>query len=184
MPVSITYRSVKGSSLTAAEVDGNFQALSDWIDAFEADPTPPNGIANITQDGTQLTIFLDDSTALGPFTLPSAIAIVPVVEKSASAMTLALADRNTFMRCTHADGCVVTLPLDADSDIPLHAEFHFRQCTSGAVSIEAPSDITINGIAGFLDQTGAVGAVMTLKHVGADEWDLFGLLAEDSTATA
>lgn len=185
MPVSLTLRSVKGSALTIVELDGNFEALKAWIDAFEASPTPPNGIANIVQEGTQLTIFLDDATELGPFTLPSATAITPVVTKSATEFTLATSDRSTYMRCTSASGCNVIIPLNDDDDIPIHSEFHFRRGPeAGQISVEAAPGVTLNGIEGFANASGAAGSVMTLKKVDEDEWDLFGLLAEETTGTA
>lgn len=187
MPVSITYRTAggwgagQGSNLSPAQVDDNFYSIQQWIDAFEADPTPPNGIANITQDGSQITIYLDDSTALGPFTLPSAVAITPVVTKSGTTLTIATADRGSYMRLTNAAGCAVTVPANDDDPIPIHSEFHFRRC-AGQVTFDAPTGTIIRGIDGFLDELGATGAVATLKKIATDEWDLFGLLLEDVSA--
>jgi hypothetical protein len=184
MPLDLLLRSEKGSALTIEELDANWTAIMAWVAAFEADPTPPNGIANIVQEGTQLTIFLDDATELGPFTLPSATAITPVVEKSASSFTLASEDRSTYMRCTNVAGCTITVPLNSEDPIPIHSEFHFRQCTAGGLIFEAPTDVTINGIDGFGLATDTQGAVVTLKKVDDDEWDIFGLLAEETTASA
>lgn len=180
MPVSLTYRSVKGSKLTAGEVDANFQEIADWIANQEANPTPPNGIASIVQDGTQLTIFLDDGSEEGPFTLPSATAITPAVTKSGTTLTLASTDRSTYMRFTHADGCFVSWD---DDDIPLHSELHFFQA-GGPVILDEATDRTINRRVGFDVITGGFGCVMTLKKVDDNEYDLFGALAETgSTAT-
>ena len=189
MPVDITYRTTgawgagQGSNLSAAQVDENFYSIQQWIDAFEADPAPPNGIANIVQEGSQITIYLDDATALGPFTLPSAVAITPVATKSGTTLTIATADRGSYMRLTNAAGCAITVPANDDDPIPVHSEFHFRRGpTAGQITFDAPTGVTINGIDGFLDELGAPGAVATLKKIATDEWDLFGLLLEDVSA--
>ena len=180
MPVAIILRSVKGSNLTPTEVDTNFTNLKDAVEDLQDNPTPPNGIASIVQEGTQLTIYLDDSTTLGPFTLPSATAITPFAEKAGTTLTLASADRSTYMRFTHQDGCFVSWD---DDDLPLHSELHFFQA-GGPVILEETTDRTINRRVGFDVITGGFGCVMTLKKVGDTEYDLFGALAEiGSTAT-
>lgn len=73
MPVSITYRSVKGSNLTAAEVDGNFQSISDAIDDLEENPPDAISIAEISVTGGRMTITLTDASTFGPFDLPTAV---------------------------------------------------------------------------------------------------------------
>jgi hypothetical protein len=62
----------EGTNLTAAQVDENFYTVDQKIDSEIAALPEPNGIANIVQDGTQITIILDDATEEGPFTLPQA----------------------------------------------------------------------------------------------------------------
>lgn len=189
MPLAITYRTAGawgagiGVNLTPAQVDVNFYELANWIETFE--PEPPNGIANIVQEGSVITFYLDNAESFA-VTLPSAPAIVPFVEKTAATMTLSIDDRNTFMNCSHASGMVVTIPLDIDSTIPLHAEFHFRQDGTGPITLDVPTDITVNGIAGFDLATNKAGAVFTLKHTDVEDvWVMFGLLAPtEETATA
>jgi len=183
MPVTLTYRAVKGSPLTWDELDANFQSISDWIDDAEANPTPPNGIANIVQEGSVITFYLDNSDSFA-VTLPTAPAIIPFVEKSANSFTLSINDRNTMMNCTHVDGCEITIPLDDDSNIPLHAEFHFRQDGFGAITFNVPTDVEVKGIQGLLDATNRGGAVFTLKHTNEEDvWVIFGLLTDDVSAT-
>jgi hypothetical protein len=89
------------------------------------------------------------------------------------------------MRCTNAAGCNVIIPLNDDDAIPIHSEFHFRRGPdAGQITIEETPGVTLNGIEGFVNECGPAGAVMTLKKVDEDEWDLFGLLAETSTGSA
>jgi len=82
-----------------------------------------------------------------------------------------------YHRCTNAAGCAVTIPLDATADYPVGSEFHFRQNGAAAVTIAGAVGVTINGPTGFDAETADVGAVVTVKKVAANEWDMFGLLA-------
>jgi hypothetical protein len=187
MMLSLIFRTVgawgagKGSDLTPAEIDGNFYEIKQAVEDLQDNPTLPSEISNITVTGSQMTIWLENGDFFGPYTLPSAPATIPVVTKSGATLTPALADRNTYMRCTAAGGCVVTLDDDAAVDFPIGAELHFRQ-DQGQITFEAVTGVTINGVAGFLDATAGAGAVATLKKVAANEWDLFGLLAPDVSA--
>ena len=64
----------KGANLTPAEVDGNFRELAERLVAVEASAgEAANGIANVTVVGSQMTVCLEDGTALGPYTLPTAM---------------------------------------------------------------------------------------------------------------
>jgi len=181
--MTITYRDTKGSNLTPAEVDANFRDVVAQIAAAVAGAAAPNGISNIVVSGTQMTIYLDDATALGPFTLPRApFRPTITLTETTAARTLDLTDANGYIRCTNAAGCVVTIPSDAEVAFASDVEISFRQCDAGQVSFDVPTAVTLNGVAGYLNETAFEGAVVTLKKVAADEWDVFGLLAEDITS--
>lgn len=60
----------KGANLTPGEVDENFYELVQSLIAITQQS--PVQIANITVDGNQLTILMDDASTFGPFTLPTA----------------------------------------------------------------------------------------------------------------
>lgn len=173
----------KGSNLTPAEVDGNFYQLAQDILAAIAGMETPNGIADITVSGSQMTITLDDATVLGPFTIPR-IPFRPAIVSTVagSTYTPVIGDANGYKRCTDALGCVVTIPENASVAFPVDTEITFRQCGGGAVSFDTSTDVVINGVTGYLNETAAEGAVVTLKKVAEDEWDLLGFLAEDVTA--
>jgi hypothetical protein len=68
--MTIILRSVKGSNLTPAEVDGNFIDLDGRVITLETTPPTPVEITNITVSGSQMTVHLSDMTTFGPFTLP------------------------------------------------------------------------------------------------------------------
>lgn len=62
----------KGSRLSSLEVDQNFYEVITRIVSLEDNPPVPVNISNIQVIGSQLTIFLDDGSSYGPFTLPVA----------------------------------------------------------------------------------------------------------------
>jgi hypothetical protein len=244
--VSITFRtsggwgSGQGSNLTAAQVDTNFYNLKSAVEDLQTNPTEPNNIANIVASGSQLTIYMEDSTSFGPFTIPrtrfawrgewaadtvyfsndvvsvagQGIYLVlvghtsdgtfdadetnsdldsvyeqlfgiaapsPVTSVASSTSTPALTDANKYIRCTNAGGCVVTIPPNSSVAFPLYTELHYRQA-GGAITFLAGSGVTINPVDGFDNSTNREGAVATLKQVAANSWDIFGLLAEESSA--
>lgn len=67
MPLALTYRLVKGSNLTATEVDNNFHVIDAAFTDLIANPLEPNSIASITADGLLLILHMTDATT---FTVP------------------------------------------------------------------------------------------------------------------
>ena len=64
----------KGSNLLPVEVDENNWEIEGRLQSVEAAALEAaNGIANVTVTGSQMTVYLEDGTALGPFTLPTAM---------------------------------------------------------------------------------------------------------------
>ncbi|RWQ35538.1 MAG: hypothetical protein EOS20_18710, partial [Mesorhizobium sp.] len=158
--MTITYRSVKGSNLTATEVDDNFHDVDDRITELEDNPPEPVNISNITVVGTQMTIYLEDATEFGPFTLPQAN-FRPSVVATVATDTYApvLADANSYKRCTHADGCTVTVPLNSAVAFPVDTELTYRQAADEPIIFDTLTDgPTLNGIVGYLNMTGGRGA--------------------------
>lgn len=184
--MAIVLRSVKGSNLTPAEVDGNFTDLDGRVTALEENPPEPNEISNILVVGTQMTIVLEDSTEFGPFTLPQANfrpSVVAAIDPDTDgSWTPALADANGYKRHTGAGGLTVVVPSNAEVAFVTDTEISLYQGGAGAITIDWPTDVTVNVPTGFLPQTAQRCALITLKKVGADEWDLVGWLAADVTA--
>jgi hypothetical protein len=106
---------------------------------------------------------------------------------SDASYTTLLTDANTYMRFTHAAGCIVTI--DPSVDYPAWTEMHFRdECDIGitagigGLTIEAPTPGAINPIRGYQFTTATLGGTLTLKQVGDSKvWDIMGLLAPEST---
>lgn len=105
----------------------------------------------------------------------------PVKTVTADTYTLIRNDANHYLRFTNAAGCVITVPNGDDVVFDQGDEIHIRCATDAAVSvIGADTEVVIEGIDGFSDAGAFRGAVMTLKNVAENEWDLFGLLAPES----
>ncbi len=66
----IIYREHKGAPLTIQEMDGNFKALEERLEALEKAPLMAEGIKNIHQEGDQLKIESTEGRLFGPFQLP------------------------------------------------------------------------------------------------------------------
>ncbi|RWQ12326.1 hypothetical protein [Mesorhizobium sp.] len=181
--MTITYRSVKGSNLTATEVDDNFHDIDDRITELEDNPPVPTNISHMTVAGTQWTVYLEDATAFGPFTLPQANfrpSVTSTIEENTDGIyDPVLGDANGYKRYAGAADLTVLLPGDADVAFVVDSEITFRQAGAGSISFDASTDVTINGMTGFLNQTAGQGSTVTAKKVAADTWDLIGRLAQD-----
>ena len=96
---------------------------------------------------------------------------------SGPAYTLQGTDNLKFYRTNATGGSVtITIPLNATIAIPLNSEISFRQSASSVLTFAAAAGVTLNVPAGFSAATNYVGAVVTLKKVATDSWDIFGAL--------
>lgn len=181
--MAIVLRSVKGSNLTPAEVDGNFTDLDGRVTAIEENPVEPNEISNIFAVGTQMHVVMEDATE-HVLTMPQANfrpSVTDTVEFATDGTyTPTLADTNGYLRCL--EGGTIMIPSNAEVPFVVDAEITFRHAGSGPVVFDTPTDVVLNGIVGFLNETAFQGATVTIKKVATDEWDIMGLLAEDVTA--
>ena len=92
--------------------------------------------------------------------------------------TPAITDAGTYNRFEiPSPTTTIMLPFFSSVAFPVNTEMHFRQASTGALLVEAPSGIILNGVEGLLNQTDRQGATFTLKNIATDEWDLFGYLA-------
>ena len=99
----------------------------------------------------------------------------PIVTVSTTTLTL---DRDLhagkYLIFTNASGCTVTIP---PNEFTLADEVHLRSATDGAVTCTEGAGVTVQ----YADvYTGpdlyGNGATATLKLVGSNTWDVFGLL--------
>ncbi|MBZ9705393.1 hypothetical protein LB543_01445 [Mesorhizobium sp. ESP7-2] len=172
----------KGAPLDVSEFDGNIWELVQRIAAIIADIPAPLNISNITVIGTQMTIYLENATVFGPFTLPQAD-FRPNRGGALDAPTdgvyvVSNTDFNRYWRYAGSGDLTIELPVTASADM----EVTFRQGGAGALIFADSTDVTVNGLEGFLNRTGGPGSVITAKFAATGEWDLIGRLAEDVTA--
>ncbi len=236
--MTLTYRSVKGSALTAAEFDGNTTDLDGRITTLEDNPPSAISISSFEVAGSSFYVHMTDSSVLGPYTLPTAsswdlrgdwqpstLYFVNDMVRSDSALYLVLFEHtsdtvfdagandggghdfyelalpaaninqvsmtdanaaigvglsyaNRYVRMTNASGCVITFPHDDTVDHAVDTEMYFRQCTSdGSLVFTAEAGVTLNGMAQRENHTSSEGSIVMAKKVGANEWDLSGLLS-------
>jgi hypothetical protein len=101
----------------------------------------------------------------------------PTIALTSSAHTLTLDDVNNYIRCTSSGmgGVLITIPINATVPFPTDTDIHF--CQRGDPITFAPAGgVTLNSPADSSPITAEIGAVVTLKKVGINEWDLFGRL--------
>jgi len=97
-----------------------------------------------------------------------------VQTETGTARTLALADRNTYIRCTSGSAVTITVPLEATVGFTTATEVHFMRAGAGTVTFAGAVGVTINASAlGISAQWKAA----TLKKVAANTWDLIGALS-------
>lgn len=167
----------KGGNLTAAEVDGNFWEIETRVAAALA--ITPAEIDTITASGTQLTVTLTDARTF-TVTVPVAEPFSRVAALANTTATLAAIDGWSYLRCTNAAGCDVTVPTDAQLNFVIGTEIRLLQAGAAAVTLNDQSaDVTLNAPteADVPLATRGVGSVITIKKVAADSWDVTGDLA-------
>jgi microcystin-dependent protein len=97
-----------------------------------------------------------------------------VKTEAGTTRTLALADANSYIRCTANTAITITVPTNASVAFPIDTEIDLFMAGIGTVSVVAAGGVTIN--AAGLSISGLHRAA-TLKKVGADEWDFIGALS-------
>jgi hypothetical protein len=98
-------------------------------------------------------------------------------QMSATAYTLQGMDNLKYYRCTSlvTSATIITIPASADVSISLDSEISFRQ-NGDPIVFQTGSGVILNHPQDTAPITAGIGAVVTLKKIGADEWDLFGRL--------
>lgn len=105
-----------------------------------------------------------------------------IVTVSSTSVTTESGHLEKYVRCTHVSGCLVTVAEDSNFtagtlDDDDGVEIHFRAAGGPLTFLPASGSVVLNGVDGFQLATDRQGAVVTLKHVGLNTWDVFGLLA-------
>ncbi|RWC25921.1 MAG: hypothetical protein EOS27_27095 [Mesorhizobium sp.] len=179
--MTITYRSDLDRPLTSEELDGNFHDSDDRLTAIEDNPPTPIEITNIYAEGSQCHVVLANATEF-VFTLPQANfrpSIVGTLDAPTDGVySVTNADSNRYWRYEGGGDVTIELPATALTDM----EVTFRQLGDGVLIFSGATDVTINGMEGFLNLTASPGSTVTAKFAATGEWDLIGRIAEDVTA--
>jgi hypothetical protein len=100
----------------------------------------------------------------------------PVIDSAITEIEAAWA--GTYVRVTYGDGAVSVYVSVFGGTFPIGGEIHFRQATAlGQATFLEDTGVTLNGVAGRNLATAGEGAVVTLKYLGDDQWDVGGDLA-------
>jgi hypothetical protein len=99
---------------------------------------------------------------------------IPVYTVTTTTFTPNAGYANSYIRCTNASGCIVTIPQGV---FAVDTELHFRQATTNPIIFVGAVGVSIDVPTGFLAESNVSGATVTLKQVATDAWDIFGLLA-------
>lgn len=119
---------------------------------------------------------------------PGTVGIKPVLTVATSTLTIdSTVYSNLYIRCTHSSGCDVTIPTNDFVAFAVDTEIEFRQCASAApvrIIAGASSDeiVTLNGVDGFDNETDTRGAVLCVKKVATNSWDVYGLLSVEASS--
>ena len=135
--MTIIYRSVKGSNLTASEVDGNFSDLDGRITALQLNPPSAVGISNIAVSGSQVIFYLEDGSSFGPYALPIATFVprgnwtagtvyyaMDLVSVPAAGVYLVLSDHTSAgsfdAAASNSDGAIYSLIFSSINPVPIY----------------------------------------------------------------
>ena len=100
----------------------------------------------------------------------------PVIDSAITDIETAWA--GTYVRVIYGDGAVSVYVPAFGGTFPVGGEVHFRQTTAlGQISFLEDTGVTLNGVVGRNLATAGQGAVVTLKYLGDDQWDVWGDLA-------
>ena len=132
---------------------------------------------------TSLTLRLNSATVValatsGMTVTGTAVATqgMPIITELTTARTLALSDIGAYIKTGNAAATTITVPPNSTVSWPQGAEIVIIQSNTGTVTIAPGAGVTLNSLDSLTDLAGR-NAVVTLKRVGTDSWDLFGALA-------
>jgi hypothetical protein len=107
--------------------------------------------------------------------LPAAGAALPINTISSSTYTYLPTDAGQYVRFTAPGTITLTIPTNAVQAIPVGSEITSVATQATLVSI-ASAGVTVNVPTGFTLAPFGPGAVWTIKKIGTNTWDAFGLL--------
>jgi hypothetical protein len=165
----------------AQSYKGNWSPLTHYFenDLFKAPNS--NWLGAVLIDHTSASSFdwgATDGMAHDLYAVAVPFSPAPTtVTLTSPAHTLTLDDINTYIRSTSVDtagSVIITIPTNASVPFPIDTDMHF--CQRGDPITFSHPGVTLHFPADSIATTALVGAVVSLRKVGTDEWDLFGRL--------
>lgn len=134
----------------------------------------------ITVDANSLvTDYIDHRSTLytnvangGAPTIPA----MTINDQTGTSYTLALTDKENYVRISNAAACTITVAPDATVAFPLGSSVYIRQAGAGQLTIAAGSGVTINTPETL--KARRQHSSLSLVRVGTDTWDLTGDLEQ------
>lgn len=154
---------------------GEWEAAGSYA-VFDIVTATGNGTFLVAQDHTAAATFDPNASNVdGPLYIQiaepaSGGGVAAVVAISDSMLTLDASHGGKYLRVT-SSGLDVTIPPGLYAD---GTEIIFRQTVAGYITIFEGSGVVINVPTGFYAGSDFLGATITMKHIGADEWDIYG----------
>jgi len=98
-----------------------------------------------------------------------------IIVEATTAKTLALTDKDKFIKCTSSSAVTITVPPNSSVAFAVGDEVSIAAYGSGTVTISAGSGVTVNSKDSNLAIDGQYSSVI-LKKMATDEWILVGAL--------
>jgi hypothetical protein len=139
---------------------------SNWLGAVLIDHTSASSFDWGATDGMAHDLYAV-AVPFSPAPTTKALAL--------STYTITLDDVNCYIRSTSVGAVTITIPTNATVPFPIDTDMHFCQ-RGGQITFAPAGGVTLNFPSDSVATTALVGAIVSLRKVGTDEWDLFGRL--------
>lgn len=116
------------------------------------------------------THLAEDITDLATYILSQARPSVRT--ETSTAWTIDADDEYHMILCDNASPISVTVPADADDNLPIGYTMHLHQKGAGAVTVVAGSGVSVNSSRSLV--TDAQYSALSLFKIGADDWVVVG----------
>lgn len=168
--------------IVAGPATGDWEGLENYLVRYRSEGAfwqayePARVYLLLNQDDMGLYKW-DTASSPPAWTLAAGLGYASVVLEDTTARVAAPAEAHQYVRFTHADP--KTWEFDGDLTWPLSAEFHGRNAGAGNLTVFGSNGFTINPPFGGTNVI-PEGGTFSLKIVGDDEADLFGVTVPQS----
>lgn len=177
---------------------GGVEVTDDGDETVTVNVTASGG-ASISQDGTPVLAaptdinfvdmeVTDDGDGTASVSIP-AIGTGPVVrarrpmaDKTGETHMLAVAEEGYALHLNATVDQTLTVPTDAMAPVPVGAEFEVVRLGTGAVSLQADTGVTLNGVLNGVTNVSFQYGAAVLRKIAVNTWLVIGSIAAVATA--